>query len=127
MCRTGSRLTIVYLLFLLVLWSFVRFVVPTVGTELNRMVEQLRRRRSNGSSRSRMACVERYPTLREPLDGFLRSALSDERAAIIDEQLAVERARLDLSEAAVADAEEAAHTPDRHARPSTSIGRTACT
>ena len=103
-------LTIVYLLFLLVLWTFVRFVVPSVGTELNRMVsnfpttEQRLIEIKNG-------VLERHPTLREPFEGFLRSALSDERAAIIGEQLAVERARLDLSEAAVADAEEALTPP----------------
>jgi predicted PurR-regulated permease PerM len=50
--------------------------------------------------------VERYPTLREPLEGFLRSALSDERATVINEQLAGERARLELTEAAIADAAE---------------------
>ncbi len=106
----GLALTIVYLLFLLVLWTFVRFVVPSVGTELNRMVsnfpttEQRLIEIKNG-------VLERHPTLREPFEGFLRSALSDERAAIIGEQLAVERARLDLSEAAVADAAEALAPP----------------
>ena len=98
-------LTIVYLLFLIVLWTFVRFVVPSVGTELNRMVsnfpttEQRLIEIKNG-------VLERYPTLREPFEGFLRSALSDERAAVIGEQLAGERARLDLSEAEIADAAE---------------------
>lgn len=106
----GLSLTIVYLLFLLVLWTFVRFVVPTVGTELNRMVSNL------PTTEQRLieiknGVLERHPTLREPLEGFLRSALSDDRAAVISEQLAGERARLDLSEAAVAEAEEALTPP----------------
>jgi len=101
----GLSLTIVYVLFLIVLWSFVRFVVPTVGTELNRMVSNL------PTTEQRLieiknGVVERYPTLREPLEGFLRSALSDERATVINEQLAGERARLELTEAAIADAAE---------------------
>lgn len=110
--RVPNRLslTIVYLLFLIVLWSFVRFVVPSVGTELNRMVSNL------PTTEQRLieiknGVVERYPTLREPLEGFLRSALTDERAAVINEQLAGERARLDLSEAAIADAAEALTPP----------------
>ena len=103
-------LTIVYLLFLIVLWSFVRFVVPSVGSELNRMVSNL------PTTEQRLieiknGVVDRYPTLREPLEGFLRSALSDERAAVINEQLAGERARLDLSEAAIADAAEGLTPP----------------
>jgi predicted PurR-regulated permease PerM len=96
-------LTIGYLLFLLVLFAFVRFVVPTVGAELNRMVSNL------PTTEQRLieiknGVLERHPALREPLEGFLRSALTDERAGVINEQLAGERARLDLSEAAIADA-----------------------
>jgi len=103
-------LTIVYVLFLIVLWSFVRFVVPSVGSELNRMVSNL------PTTEQRLieiknGVVDRYPTLREPLEGFLRSALSDERAAVINEQLAGERTRLDLSEAAIADAAEGLTPP----------------
>ena len=103
-------MTIVYLLFLIVLWSFVRFVVPTVGAELNRMVSNL------PTTEQRLieiknGVVERYPTLREPLEGFLRSALSDERAAVINEQLAGERARLELSEAEIADAADGLTPP----------------
>jgi predicted PurR-regulated permease PerM len=96
-------LTIVYLLFLAVLLSLMRFVAPSVGAELNRMVSNL------PTTEQRLieiknGVIERYPTLREPLTGFLRSALSEDRAAVIDEQLAGERGRLDLSEAAIADA-----------------------
>jgi predicted PurR-regulated permease PerM len=96
-------LTIVYLLFLVVLLSLVRFVAPSVGAELNRMVSNLPMTEQR-LIEIKNGVVERYPTMREPLAGFLRSALSEERAAVIDEQLAGERARLDLADAAIADA-----------------------
>jgi predicted PurR-regulated permease PerM len=103
-------LTIVYLLFLAVLASFARFVVPSVAAELNRMIGNLptTERRlieiKNG-------VVERYPTLREPLAGYMRSALSEDRAAVIGEQLAGERARLGLSEIAVVEAQDSVAAP----------------
>ena len=103
-------LAIVYLTFLMALASFVRFVVPSVGAELNRMIGNLptTERRlieiKNG-------VVERYPTLREPLAGYMRSALSEERAALIGEQLAGERARLGLSEVAIAEAVDSVTAP----------------
>ena len=103
-------LTIVYVLFLIVLWTFVRFVVPTVGTELNRMVSNLPMTEQR-LIEIKNGVLEGHPTLREPLEGFLRSALTDERAAVINEQLANERARLDLSEAMIADAAEALTPP----------------
>jgi predicted PurR-regulated permease PerM len=106
----GLSLTIVYLLFLVVLGVFVRFIVPSVGTELNKMVSNL------PTTEQRLIeikndVLERRPTLREPLAGFLRSALSEERASVVNEQLAAERARLDLSEAEIADATEALTPP----------------
>jgi predicted PurR-regulated permease PerM len=48
--------------------------------------------------------VDRYPSLRQPLTGFLRSALSDDVVATIDRRLASERARLGLSEAEIDEA-----------------------
>ena len=103
-------LAIVYLLFLAVLASFVRFVVPSVGAELNRMIGNL------PTTEKRLieiknGVVERYPTLREPFAGYMRSALTDDRAVVIAEQLAGERARLGLSEAAIAEAAESATAP----------------
>ena len=103
-------LAIVYLMFLAVLASFVRFVVPSVGAELNRMIGNLptTERRlieiKNG-------VVERYPTLREPLAGYMRSALTEDRVTLIGEQLAVERARLGLSDTQVAEAVESVTAP----------------
>ena len=87
-----------YLLFLVVLASFVRFVVPSVASEVNRMIGNL------PTTEQRLieiknGVVDRYPTLRQPIAGYLRSALTDDRAAAIEVQLASERARLGLTEA----------------------------
>lgn len=102
--------TLVYVLFLVVLASFVRFVVPSVASELNRMIGNL--------PATELALIEtknrlvvRYPTVREPINGFLRSALADDRLAIVEQQLSAERARLGLSEADVAAAVESAAPP----------------
>jgi predicted PurR-regulated permease PerM len=103
-------LSIVYLLFLLVLASFVRFVVPSVASEVNRMIGNL------PATEQRLIevknqLVENYPTLRQPIAGYLRSALTDDRSAAIDEQLASERARLELTQAAIAEAATGATAP----------------
>jgi predicted PurR-regulated permease PerM len=103
-------LLIVYLLFLAVLSSFVRFVVPSVASEVNRMIGNL------PMTEQRLIdvkndIVERYPTLRQPLAGYLRSALTDDRAATIEAELASERARLGLTEDVVAEASGSATPP----------------
>jgi predicted PurR-regulated permease PerM len=96
-------LSIVYLLFLAVLSGFVRFVVPSVASEVNRMIGNL------PTTEQRLIeikndLVERYPTLRQPIAGYLRSALTDDRAAAIEEELALERVRLGVTEGLVSDA-----------------------
>jgi len=104
-------LVIVYVIFLVVLASFVRFVVPSVASELNRMIGNL------PSIEMRLIetkdrLVERYPTLRQPLNGFLRSALADERALVIEQQLALERQRLGITELELAAAINGAPPPE---------------
>jgi predicted PurR-regulated permease PerM len=106
-----AALPIVYVLFLLLLATFVRFVVPSVVSELNRTVENLpgvELRLVELKNRF----VERYPGLRQPLTGFMRSALPDDVAGETDRRLDQERARLAISEAdvAAADASEIAPT-----------------
>ncbi len=96
-------LTIVYVLFLVVLVSFVRFVVPSVASEVNRMIENLPTTETR-LIEAKNRLVERYPSFREPLAGFLRSALTDDVIATIERRLANERARLGLSEAEIDDA-----------------------
>jgi predicted PurR-regulated permease PerM len=99
-------LSLVYVMFLIVLASFVRFVVPSVASEVNRMIGNL------PTTELRLIeiknqVVERYPSLRGPLAGYLRSALPEDRAAEIEDHLASERARLMLTAADVAEAEAA--------------------
>ncbi len=83
-------LSVVYALFLLVLVAFVRFVVPSVASEVNRTILNLPAIEFRlVEAKDRL--IERYPSLRQPLTGFLRSALPDEVAAAVDERLAAER------------------------------------
>lgn len=95
-------LTLVYVLFLVVLASFVRFVVPSVASEVNRMIENLPSTELR-LIESKNRLVEQYPTLRQPLNGFLRSALEDERVANIELQLRAERQRLSITDEQVAE------------------------
>jgi hypothetical protein len=55
--------------------------------------------------------VERYPTLRQPLTGFLRSALPDNVAAAVDARLASERSRYSVTEEEIAAARESEEVP----------------
>jgi len=103
-------LVLVYLLFLLVLASFVRFVVPSVAAEVNRMIGNLPATELR-LIETKNRLVERYPTLRQPLNGFLRSALADDRAAIMELQLVSERERLGVTEADLAAAAESFTAP----------------
>jgi predicted PurR-regulated permease PerM len=103
-------LAIVYLLFLVVLASFVRFVVPSVASEVNRMIGNLPMTEQR-LIEIKNGLVDRYPTLRQPIAGYLRSALTDDRAAAIEVQLAGERARLELTEAAVTESAGSATAP----------------
>lgn len=103
-------LALVYLLFLVVLASFVRFVVPSVASEANRMIGNL------PATELRLIevknrLVDQYPTLRQPLVGFLASALEDDLAAEVERRLTAERARLSLGEAEIAAATESGTAP----------------
>jgi predicted PurR-regulated permease PerM len=103
-------LSIVYVLFLLVLGTFVRFVVPSVASEVNRMIGNLPMTEQR-LIEIKNDLVERYPTLRQPIAGYLRSALTDDRAAAIEVQLESERGRLELTEAQIADSAGSATAP----------------
>jgi predicted PurR-regulated permease PerM len=96
-------LALVYVLFLLILGSFVRFVVPSVATEVNRLIGNLPLIEIR-LIESKNRLVDQYPTLRQPLSGFLRSALADDRVAGIEAQLLAERQRLGLSEEQIVEA-----------------------
>jgi predicted PurR-regulated permease PerM len=103
-------LVLVYLLFLIVLASFVRFVVPSVASEINRMIGNLPTTELR-LIETKNRFVERYPSLRQPLTGFLRSALPDDLAAAVDRELVNERARLEVTETDIAEAVETEAIP----------------
>lgn len=102
--------TIVYVIFLVFLGSFVRFVVPSVAAELNRMIGNLPATELT-LIETKNRLVERYPTLREPINGFLRSALADDRLSLVELQLIGERERLGITQDALAAAAESASVP----------------
>src|SRR5690554_5559562 len=96
-------LSLVYVMFLLILASFVRFVVPSVASEVNRLIENLPTTEMR-LIEAKNRFVDAYPSLRQPVSGFLRSALSEEVLASVDRRLANERARLGLREGEVEEA-----------------------
>ncbi|HWM28827.1 MAG TPA: AI-2E family transporter [Woeseiaceae bacterium] len=104
-------LALVYLLFLVLLASFVRFVVPSVASEVNRMIGNLPTTEVR-LIEAKNRLVDRYPTLRQPLSGFLASALRDDLATTVERQLVDERIRLSLSVAQVSEAMEARTPPE---------------
>jgi predicted PurR-regulated permease PerM len=105
-----AAVTIVYVIFLVVVFSFVRFVVPSVAAELNRMIENLPATEAT-LIETKNRLVRSYPTLREPINGYVRSALADDRLAIVELELMSERNRLGITEAAVAAAADSAAPP----------------
>jgi predicted PurR-regulated permease PerM len=102
--------TLVYIFFLVVLGSFVRFVVPSVASELNRMIENLPATEASVIELKNRV-VRSYPTLREPINGYLRSALAEERLGIVELELASVRNRLGISEAEAAAAASSSAAP----------------
>lgn len=105
-----AAVTIVYVIFLVVLFSFVRFVVPSVAAELTRMIQNLPQTEATVIE-TKNRIVRSYPTLREPINGFMRSALADERLDIIELELTIERNRLAITEADVAAAADSTAPP----------------
>jgi len=96
-------LSVVYLLYLVMLGLFVRFVVPSVAAEANRMIDNLPETELR-LIEAKNRVVSQYPSLRQPLAGFLRSVMAGEAIAAVDARLARERERLGLTEQDVADA-----------------------
>jgi predicted PurR-regulated permease PerM len=105
-----ASVTLVYVIFLLVLGSFVRFVVPSVAAELNRLNENLPSIEA-ALIETKNRVVRRYPTLREPLNGYLRSALADETLQSVELELIGERQRLVITEADLAAAVDSTAVP----------------
>jgi predicted PurR-regulated permease PerM len=105
-----AAVTLVYVFFLVVLVTFVRFVVPSVAVEVNRMIDNLPATEAT-LIETKNRLVRRYPALREPINGYMRSALSDQSLEEVERQLAGDRQRLGLSAADVAAAAESTDVP----------------
>jgi predicted PurR-regulated permease PerM len=105
-----AAVTVVYVIFLVVLFSVVRFVVPSVASEVNRMMENLPQTEAT-LIETKNDVVRRYPALREPINGYVRSALADDQLDDVDRELLGERQRLALTEANLAAAVESAEVP----------------
>jgi predicted PurR-regulated permease PerM len=103
-------LSLVYLIFLVVLGSFVRFVVPSVASEVNRMIVNLPTTETR-LIEAKNRLLGHYPTLRQPLNGFLRSALTYDAVTVVEFELAAERERLGLSELQISDAAASGTAP----------------
>ncbi len=96
-------LSLVYVMFLLLLASFVRYVVPSVASEVNRLIENLPTTEMR-LIEAKNRFVDAYPSLRQPLTGYLRSALREDVVASIEARLENERRRLGLTEAQIDEA-----------------------
>jgi predicted PurR-regulated permease PerM len=105
-----AAVTAVYVIFLAVLGSFVAFVVPSVVAQLNRTIENLPSTEAT-LIETKNRLVRKYPALREPINGYLRSALADDRLEIVELELIGERQRLGITEAQLAAAAESAAVP----------------
>ena len=105
-----AAVTVVYVIFLVVLFSVVRFVVPSVATEVNRMMENLPATEAT-LIETKNRLVRSYPALREPINGYMRSALADDQLQFVELELIGERQRLGLTEADLAAATESAVVP----------------
>ena len=105
-----ASVTVVYVFFLVVLVTFVWLVVPSVASEAGRMIQNLPQTEAS-LIEAKNRLVRSYPTVREPINGYLRSALADERLAIVELELLSERNRLEISEADLAAAAESAAPP----------------
>ena len=105
-----AAVIVVYVLFLSVLGTFVAFVVPSVVSEVNRTIDNLPATEAT-LIETKNRLVRRYPALREPINGYLRSALADDRLQIVELELIGERQRLGLTAAEVAAAAESTAVP----------------
>jgi predicted PurR-regulated permease PerM len=102
--------TLVYIGFLVVLASFVAFIVPSVVAQINQMIDNLPATESTVIELKNRV-VRTYPALREPINGFMRSAIADDRLEIVELELIAERQRLGLTEAAIAEAAQSTAEP----------------
>ncbi|MCI0401029.1 MAG: AI-2E family transporter [Gammaproteobacteria bacterium] len=95
-------LVVVYLVFLLILSAFIRYVTPTVIFEANQFLANLR------ESEQRIVqlesdLVDKYPSIDRAVRGYVRGFLDEGTLEIIRNQLLEERKRLEISDEDLAD------------------------
>ncbi len=94
-------LILVYAVFLGTLAALVSFIVPSVAFEANRLIGNLPAIEQR-LIETKTQLTDEYPELRQPFIGFMRSALTDDLLAGIDDTLDRERTRLGLDNEAIA-------------------------
>lgn len=89
-------LVLVFIFFLVVLGSFVRYVTPSVIGEANRFL--------NNFSEVQLKLIElerdvssKYPGIERSLHGYMRSILDEEALRVIDKELDLFKQKIDLS------------------------------
>lgn len=92
-----ASLLAVYALALLAIATFVRFVVPDVASEANRLIGNLPQIEQR-LVETKGNVVASYPSLRAPINGFLRSALDTGVIDTLDERLLLERQKLGITD-----------------------------
>lgn len=93
-----GSLVVVYLLFLLLLGTFVRYITPNIINEANQFVANL------GTVKGRIVDIkdnlaERYPGLNRVMRGYMQSLLNEETEENFRLHMAAERGRLGINEA----------------------------
>lgn len=90
-------LVAVYLLFLLLLGTFVRYITPNIIDEANHFVANL------GTVKARIVAIkddmsERYPGLNRAMSGYMRSQLDEEALDRFQLRMTAERQRLNIGD-----------------------------
>lgn len=93
-----GSLVVVYLLFLLLLGTFVRYITPNIINEANQFVANL------GTVKGRIVDIkdnlaDRYPGLNRVMRGYMQSLLNEEAEENFRLHMAAERGRLGIGEA----------------------------
>jgi predicted PurR-regulated permease PerM len=92
-----ASLVVVYLLFLFLLGSFVRYITPNIIDEANHFVANL------GTVKARIVSIkddlaEEYPGLNRAMSGYMRSQLDEEALDRFQLRMAAERQRLGIGD-----------------------------
>ena len=92
-----ASLTLVYLCFLLVLGSFIKYVTPSVIQEANRFMSNLGEVQEK-LVKLKTGLVDKYPGMERPLRGYMRSVLDDKSLESVDNELGQKQRQLELAD-----------------------------